>query len=129
MSDQPNMIEDSLAILKPACLKSHTRFFKHGKKRASSKNVGTPTYDEHNRNRDNTGRATFILTLTPPPSCRRLARSSSGTRSAPEYRRRLRAPAASARRSGAASFDKFDAARIPVPPHHMAVLFRFETIE
>jgi hypothetical protein len=28
-----------------------------------------------------------------------------------------------------ASIDKFDAARIPVPPHHMAVLCRFETVE
>jgi len=37
--------------------------------------------------------------------------------------------AASARRSGTASFDKFDAARIPIPPHDMAALCRFETVE
>ena len=28
-----------------------------------------------------------------------------------------------------APVDKFNAARIPVPPHHVAVLCRFETIE
>jgi hypothetical protein len=28
-----------------------------------------------------------------------------------------------------ASIDKFDAARVPVSPHHVAVLCRFETIE
>jgi hypothetical protein len=35
----------------------------------------------------------------------------------------------STQRAGLASIDKFDAAGIPVPPHHMAVLCRFETVE
>jgi hypothetical protein len=49
---------------------------------------------------------------------------------APERGRTARRNSAlSTQRSGVASIDKFDAARIPVPPRHMAVLCRFETIE
>ena len=67
-----------------------------------------------------------IEKLVPPPVTeRRIA--VGGLRAA--ITRRPHAPAASAQRSGVASINKFDAARIPVPPHHMAVLCRFETIE